>query len=398
MPTKTHVKRLGFSRLAGYTRQARALKRGSSFVYADPVTKRELDFYNPFPGSLVPFQIALRDFSVAHAKQGMAAIPDGRLPATRRHYAELISRVLGLAAWPCEIIARPPLPRGFLPRVGKRPAFDYLRPNEDVQLLACTAIPFNDRLLYGVLAREGLRLGEARWLRWRHLDLAHGVLRLDTSKTGESRVWALSEDVARTFQAIGLGHHPDDPVFPGTDNVSGRKVAGGRKAAALFREHLTLAGIDRVELFERSKHRRPIRVHDLRATFITVGLAQGRSEAWICDRTGHRSSQMVNAYRRAARTATELGLGPLLPLDECLPELRDLASKAGGVPRVCRTAEPAPTRVEAMLNDFEAVRERGVEPPRLAALEPKSSASANSATRASVVQRLRSAGAADCQR
>lgn len=78
-----------------------------------------------------------------------------------------------------------------------------------------------------------------------------------------------------------------------------------------LRKHLKLAGITRAELFERTKHRRPIRVHDLRATFVTVALAEGHSEAWICDRTGHRSSQMVNAYRRAARIAVELGLGPL---------------------------------------------------------------------------------------
>lgn len=40
------------------------------------------------------------------------------------------------------------------------------------------------------------------------------------------------------------------------------------------------------------------------------------------DRTGHRSSQMINEYRRAVRAADELGPGPLLPLDEAIPEFR----------------------------------------------------------------------------
>lgn len=73
-------------------------------------------------------------------------------------------------------------------------------------------------------------------------------------------------------------------------------------------------------LFEHSDARRPIRVHDLRATFVTVSLADGRTETWVADRTGHRSSEMINRYRRAARTWAELDLGALTPLDESVVE------------------------------------------------------------------------------
>lgn len=51
-----------------------------------------------------------------------------------------------------------------------------------------------------------------------------------------------------------------------------------------------------------------IRVHDLRATR-GAGGANGKSEAWVADRTGHTTSAMINRYRRAAWSATELGLG-----------------------------------------------------------------------------------------
>ena len=47
-----------------------------------------------------------------------------------------------------------------------------------------------------------------------------------------------------------------------------------------------------------------------------LALAIGRSEAWVADRTGHKSSVKINRYRRAARTAAELGLGDMLPLVE----------------------------------------------------------------------------------
>jgi hypothetical protein len=44
-----------------------------------------------------------------------------------------------------------------------------------------------------------------------------------------------------------------------------------------------------------------------------LNLAAGRTETWIADRTGHKSSDMINRYRHVARTAAELGLGGLAP-------------------------------------------------------------------------------------
>ena len=48
----------------------------------------------------------------------------------------------------------------------------------------------------------------------------------------------------------------------------------------------------------------------------------------VQDRTGHTSSSMINLYRRTARTAAELGLGELLPLDVAIPELRPTVGAA----------------------------------------------------------------------
>ena len=105
-----------------------------------------------------------------------------------------------------------------------------------------------------------------------------------------------------------------------------REPGGGRPLYTLhladeLRADLKAAGVTRPALFERSDTRRPLRVHDLRATFVTVSLANGKTETWVADRTGHRSSAMINRYRRAARTWAELALGPLTALDEAIPEL-----------------------------------------------------------------------------
>lgn len=91
--------------------------------------------------------------------------------------------------------------------------------------------------------------------------------------------------------------------------------------AGRLRDYLREAGVTRVQLFESNDKRVPLRAHDLRASFVTVNLALGKTEAWITDRTGHRSSQMIYRYKRAARTHAELNLGGFLPLQEAIPEL-----------------------------------------------------------------------------
>ena len=64
---------------------------------------------------------------------------------------------------------------------------------------------------------------------------------------------------------------------------------------------------------------------------VTLSLANGKSEAWVSARTGHRSSDMINRYRRIAQSVAELSLGELRPLDEAIPELRAAADKSGEV-------------------------------------------------------------------
>jgi integrase len=196
---------------------------------------------------------------------------------------------------------------GFLPKVTSRKATAWLYPDEDLQLLA-SSVSIERRVLYGFLAREGCRLSEALSLRWLDLDLERGVIRLDKNKTDDPRSWMLSPGVATALRSLGGDK-------PGTALVFTPLEA---KAADLFRSDLADAGVERPELFERSKTRRPIRVHDLRATFVTLSLANNRTEAWVADRTGHQSSAMINRYRRAARHAAEPGLGELAPLDVAL--------------------------------------------------------------------------------
>ena len=299
--------------------------------------------------------VPIKDFALADAERVMRALPADLATATRRQVAQVLSRVLNLAAYPANLRGPSPLPRGFLPVVKKRKAEAWLYPDEEAQLAGCTAVPLTSRLLYAFLAREGMRISEALGLDWGDIDLDRGVVRLDKNKTDDPRAWALDPGVTRALASwqkrYRKGAQPVDPVFI---DAQGERMANGVTVEAVeFREHLRMAGVTRAELFEgegqrlratRGKQpktapreegppagvRLPIRLHDLRATFVTVSLATGRTERWVKDRTGHKSSVMVDRYARSARTQHEIGAGPMRPMDEAIPELRNPPAGAAG--------------------------------------------------------------------
>ncbi len=307
----------------------------------------------------------------------MRAMPAALSSTSRRHVAQLMHRLLGMAVFPLRIIAANPLPRGFLPGASAPKAMAYLYPDEDARLLGAGAVPLCYRILYGFLDREGTRSSEAASLTWADVDLRRGAITLDQNKTDDPRSWAMAPGTVaalEAWRALCDGAEPTDRVFL---DASGHPVNVDRLAER-FRAHLRAAGVDRAELYERSPARRPIRIHDLRATFITIALANGRSESWVQDRTGHRSSIMVNRYRRAARKVAELHLGDLRPLLEAIPELEKAAERA----RIGGAFGGAQGGSGEKPSVHKQVHEGGLEPPSLAAPEPKPGAFANSATRA----------------
>jgi integrase len=291
-------------------------------------SKRDSDILrlhiNPVIGTKRIADVALDD-----CERVMGAIPSDLAPATRRHIAQCMRKVLSFAVYPGRHIAANPIPREWMPKVPKSTskAKSCLYPQEDAKLLQCTGIPIERRLVYGILDREGMRASELELLRWRDLDLDRGRVRLDENKTSDPRAWALSPDVARAlvWWKRETGREADDLVI-GLDLGDGawwlRGDDGWTEGDPTKRKgDLRTAGVTRAELFERSKSRQPVRLHDLRATFVTVSLANGKTEQWVTDRTGHKSSQMLALYSRQARTWSELELGELEPLDVLLPEV-----------------------------------------------------------------------------
>jgi len=300
--------------------------------------------------------VPIADFTIDHADAVMRALPETHAASSRHQIAMLVTRVLNIAAMPLRLIPLSPIPKGWIPKRGPAKALGYLYPDEDRRLLGCERIPICFRIYYGFMAREGMRAAETERLTWADVDLERGAITLDVNKTDDPRAWAMGPDVVR---ALAMWRRIQREEYGACESVfvddGGEPMMRFhfRHRAETFRAHLLLAGIDRSALHQRTEERRPIRAHDLRATFITIALANGKTEAWVMDRTGHRSSTMINRYRRAARTVAELGLGELAPLVEAIPELsheRTAASPAA-TQRVTRrlTAAPPPDKKRLLL-------------------------------------------------
>jgi site-specific recombinase XerD len=126
-----------------------------------------------------------------------------------------------------------------------------------------------DRTMFLLMLRCGLRVSEVSHVRWAAIDMAQGTLRVNTSKGQVDRVVYLSPDVATALrQWHGLQAAAADYVFP-----------------SRMTRYLHLARI--------TKRYSP---HSLRHTFATQLLNAGASLEVVKELMGHRSLQMTLRY------------------------------------------------------------------------------------------------------
>jgi integrase len=284
----------------------------------------------------------LAEFTLDHAEHVLRqpTLSEGSV----RHVAQCLHRVLALAVYPARVLQHSPLPRGWLPPPNAVKARSYLFPVEDAAIMRNEKLPLVRRLFLGFCAREGPRVSNVVRLTWANLTLDVGPGRsgravIDHTKNGEPLHWVLDPGTTEALRRWRLICPSRVWVFPAEAVPRYRRSRRGNHMAigsiALhLRKALETADVERREqLFQRDAFRLRLRAHDLRATFITLALAQGRSEDWVRTRTGHRTSQMIARYRLEAKTAQELELGWLLPLHEVIPELAALGPE-----------EPSPER------------------------------------------------------
>lgn len=271
--------------------------------------------------------VAVRDISLELCDEVMSALHRSLTKATRRHVAQILVRVMNLSVYPARIRTSSPIPRGWLPKLGKKVNYPILFPNEDLALMAHASIPIHRRLLYGFLHREGLRRGDAEHLRWRQIDFAFGTLRVEDDKTGHGRMFLMNPGVTTALQAwkqMKGSASPDDLVFTDSDG----KLPDIDHLAAQLRRDLKAAGVTRSELFEAHGTWGRFNVHTLRHSYVTRSLSRGVPEDTVRLHTAHKSNEL-HRYREFANSIAQLKLDDLTPLHEAIPELRGVGQRVG---------------------------------------------------------------------
>ncbi len=272
---------------------------------------------------------AIGDITAEDIDAARRLIPKDARPNTRRNYILRLRLVMRLAESPLRLIERAPLVE--VPRKRASNLFGFIYPQEEALLIGNTAIPLLYRVLYGYLARNGCRIGESLQLTWDHIDLETGDIHIDKrwTKTKRARRWVLDADVLEAFEAY-YRHRGEPPksalVFPGRDgksllslDVLNRRLIGD----------LRDSGVTRKSIVESGDGTEPLRVHDLRASFVTLSLRRGRDIKWIMTRTGHQTLGVLSVYDRLVEDANEHRLPEwFVPMAQAIPELR--ARRAGG--------------------------------------------------------------------
>lgn len=204
-------------------------------------------------------------------------------------------------------------PERGMPRVGT-----FLYPSEFLRLAGCRAVPLADRRRYALSVYLYPRAGELAALRWTDIDLRTGRMHIHRSvsregdekatKTGESRQFVAERNVLPLLRSMRRSARDERVIRIERSN-----------GARLLREHLRLSGCSREDLFASDDHRRPLTVHDLRATGITWQAMRGDSPADISERVGHLHLATTERYMRRGRLLAVASGERVFPrLPDCL--------------------------------------------------------------------------------
>jgi site-specific recombinase XerD len=162
------------------------------------------------------------------------------------------------------------------------------RPMAEAEVVAFFRVidALEDRTMFLLMLRCGLRVSEVSGVRWSVIDLVQGTLRVDNSKGQVDRVVYLAPDVATALrQWQRLQTATASYVFPSRMARKGGLPLGARQIRNRMTRYLKLAAI--------TKAYSP---HSLRHTFATQLLNAGASLEVVKELMGHRSLQMTLRY------------------------------------------------------------------------------------------------------
>jgi len=295
----------------------------------------------------------------------MASQPRDQASQTRTHTYQRLRRLFDLAIYPCKL--RPegsnPVSRYLRPEKDPEKLYCYLYPAEVLALLDAESIPIGRRVLYAIAFYTGLRKSSIYPLRWSGIDFTHGTITAYWMK-GRARLGRGRAPKDAPVAGRPVIFHADPSLMavlkvwyefcgrPDKAEAVVRDVGFERShdEAQVLRADLGAVGVDREVLFSDAPNVEPLRFHDTRATFVTWAKRAGKTDAWISERTGHLTRQMIDRYTRAAQTLADLNYEPFPTMDELV----------GALTAGCTTGTATPDASNSS-STLEGASERGSE-------------------------------------
>lgn len=226
-------------------------------------------------------------------------INTGYAPNTVCHMKDVLSGVFNKALEDEIIQANPALNLGKIFKTqNKKKKIDPLSNDELKHLLGVVRKEFYPHYpLILLLARTGLRIGEALALKWcdidfhgRFIDVEQNIVRgeEDTTKNSQTRRVDMSLQLTETLKIhrkqckelgikLGLGQPPEH-VFV---NQKGRCIDKDNWRNRVFKKAVDKAGL------------RHIRIHDMRHTYATLRISKGDSIEDVSNQLGHHSPKFT---------------------------------------------------------------------------------------------------------
>jgi integrase len=195
---------------------------------------------------------------------------------------------------------------GVIPPLKSRPRKKtFIFPSEFSMLISCDRVPLEWRELYAIGAYLYLRPGELRALTFEQVDLDAEVVSVIFAYDEEA------EELKSTKTEKGQREVPIPPaLLPLLKHMRQRSNAaapvalllgkvGDNRRAAVLREHLRLAGVDRPRLFEDTATTIRVNFRSLRDSGITREALAGTPVDRIQSRAGHEHIATPLGYVKA---------------------------------------------------------------------------------------------------
>ena len=234
----------------------------------------------------------IKDFLLGKVNEGYAA-------STVTHIKNVVAGVLNRAVDNEIVPANPAHNLGKIVKPkDRKESMDPLTAEELRALLSTVKKHFKEHYpLFLLLARTGVRIGEALALQWGDIDFTGRFIRVSkslvrgrvsTPKSGKSRRVDMSLQLTETLKAhkvaskkkglaLGLGDLPEY-VFT---NGRGKPIDKNIWRRRIFKKALDKANLRRV------------RIHDLRHTYATLRISKGDNIGDVSNQLGHHSVKLT---------------------------------------------------------------------------------------------------------